>query len=57
MGFGINIVEPSVSVTRKVASVSIHYNDNTAVLSVGVQQYAPFSPIRIEAIHSSYFCS
>ena len=57
MGFGISIVEPSVSITRKVASVSIHYHDSTAVLSVGVQQYALFSPFRIEAIHSSNFCS
>jgi len=46
MGFGISAVEPSVSITRKVASINIHYHDNTAVLSVGVQQYALFSHIQ-----------
>jgi len=57
MGFGISVVEPTFSITRKVASVSIHYYDNTAVLNVGVQQCALFSPFRIDAIHSSNFCS
>ena len=57
MGFGISAVEPPVSIIRKVASVRIHYRDNTAILSVCVQQYALFSPFRIYAIHSSNFCS
>jgi hypothetical protein len=33
MGFGISVVEPSVSITRKVVSVN---HDNTAILSVCV---------------------